>query len=184
MQHFNFTPFPEMRTERLLLRNFTMEDAPALFYLKSNKEILKYLDRAPQKNISESEVFIKDLLEQQSANTAVLWAITLREKPEEMIGNIGYWRLIKEHHRAEIGYSLHNSFWKMGIMDEALKAVIAYGFKKMKLHSIEANINPENLSSQLLLERNGFIREGFFKENYYYDGAFTDSAIYSLLNKK
>ncbi|MEO5942245.1 MAG: GNAT family N-acetyltransferase [Ferruginibacter sp.] len=184
MQHYNFNPFPEMRTERLLLRSLTMEDAPALFYLKSNKEILKYLDRAPQKNITESEIFLKDLFEQQAANTAVLWAIALKEKPAEMIGNIGYWRLIKEHHRAEIGYSLNNSFWKMGIMDEALKAVIAYGLKKMKLHSIEANINPDNLSSQLLLERNEFLREGYFKENYYYDGAFTDSAIYSLLNKK
>jgi ribosomal-protein-alanine N-acetyltransferase len=52
----------------------------------------------------------------------------------------------------------------------------------MKLHSIEANVNPNNLSSIKLLERNNFIREGYFKENYFFNGKFSDSAIYSLIS--
>jgi ribosomal-protein-alanine N-acetyltransferase len=53
----------------------------------------------------------------------------------------------------------------------------------MNLHSIEANINPENIASRKLLEKTGFVREAYFKENYFFNGKFIDSEIYSLLNK-
>jgi ribosomal-protein-alanine N-acetyltransferase len=69
-------------------------------------------------------------------------------------------------------------------MHEALEIVLDYGFGKIKLHSVEANANPENAASIKLLERNGFIREGYFKENYFFNGKFSDSAIYSLLANK
>jgi ribosomal-protein-alanine N-acetyltransferase len=51
----------------------------------------------------------------------------------------------------------------------------------MKLHSVEADVNPANQPSIKLLERNNFVREAYFKENYFYDGKFLDSAIYTLL---
>ena len=89
----------------------------------------------------------------------------------------------KEHYRAEIGYLLHPDYQQKGIMDEALKAVIKYGFETMQLHSIEANVNPANAASMKLLEKNGFVKEAYFKENYFYNGQFLDSVIYSLLNK-
>jgi ribosomal-protein-alanine N-acetyltransferase len=69
-------------------------------------------------------------------------------------------------------------------MSEALQAVINYGFTSIKLHSITANVNPNNQPSIRLLEKNGFVREGYYKENYYYNGKFLDSAIYSLLTPK
>ena len=85
------------------------------------------------------------------------------------------------NYRAEIGYRLHPAQHGKGIMNEALKAVLDYGFNVMNLHSVEANTNPGNKESISLLERNGFIREGYFKENYFYDGKFLDSAVYSLV---
>ena len=66
-------------------------------------------------------------------------------------------------------------------MDEAMKGVLQYGFETMKLHSVEANVNPGNNASTKVLEKNGFVKEAYFKENYYYNGKFIDSAIYSLL---
>lgn len=66
-------------------------------------------------------------------------------------------------------------------MKEALKPVLQYAFTKMNLHSIEANINPDNIASAALLESCGFIKEAYHKENYYYDGVFYDSVIYSKL---
>jgi ribosomal-protein-alanine N-acetyltransferase len=62
-------------------------------------------------------------------------------------------------------------------------AVMEYGFGTMKLHSLEANVNPDNKASIKLLERNNFIKEAHFKENYFYDERYLDSAIYSLLNQ-
>ena len=67
-------------------------------------------------------------------------------------------------------------------MKEAMDAVLEYGFKEMKLHSIEANVDPGNQPSIKLLEKKGFIKEAHFKENMFFNGSFLDSAIYSLLN--
>ena len=66
-------------------------------------------------------------------------------------------------------------------MQEAFNKVLEFGFNSMNLHSIEANVNPENKASIKLLERNNFIREAYFRENYFFDGKFLDTAIYSLL---
>ena len=92
--------------------------------------------------------------------------------------------LQKENFRAEIGYALLPDYYKKGIADEALKAVIDYGFNTMNLHSIEANLNPDNIASAELLEKNNFEKEAYFKENYYFEGKFIDSLIYSLLTHK
>ena len=74
------------------------------------------------------------------------------------------------------------SEWKKGYMNEAIKRVIDFGFHSMKLHSIEANINPNNIASAQLLKKYHFIKEAYFKEDYYFNGKFLDSEIYSLLN--
>jgi ribosomal-protein-alanine N-acetyltransferase len=67
-------------------------------------------------------------------------------------------------------------------MKEALIKVIDYGFNEMKLHSIEAHINPENAASAAILEATGFVREAYFKEDFFYKGEFSDTAIYSKLH--
>lgn len=110
----------------------------------------------------------------------ITWAITLKEDTK-LIGTICFWNIQKEHYRAEIGYVLHPDFQRKGIMQEAIAEVIKFGFQVMKLHSIEANTNPNNTSSIRLLERNKFIREGYFRENYFYNGKFYDSVVYALL---
>jgi ribosomal-protein-alanine N-acetyltransferase len=76
---------------------------------------------------------------------------------------------------------LHTAYQGKGLMHEALSCVLDYGFSVMKLHSVEANVNPANEVSIKLLERSNFAREAYHKENFYYNGQFLDSAIYSLL---
>ena len=101
-----------------------------------------------------------------------------------MIGMAGLWRIMKEHHRAEIGYTLLPELWNKGLMSEVLKKIIHFGFYEINLHSIEANINPENLASKKVLEKAGFKQEAYFRQNYFYNGQFLDSAIYSLITDK
>ncbi|MDQ6787925.1 MAG: GNAT family N-acetyltransferase, partial [Acidobacteriota bacterium] len=98
-----------------------------------------------------------------------------------MIGTINFWKIKKENYRAEIGYMLDADYHGRGIMNEAIRAVLRFGFGEMNLHSVEANVNPDNAASIRLLEKNGFVREAYFKENYFFGGKFLDSAIYSLL---
>jgi ribosomal-protein-alanine N-acetyltransferase len=182
MLQLQFDPYPTIHTDRLAMRCMTLADAPEMFYLRSHPRVMQYLDRAPCKDLTEAENKIKEILELQANNDGINWAINVKPSTE-MIGNIGIWRLQKEHFRGEIGYVLHPDYHRQGLMSEAMAEVINYAFHTMGLHSLEANVNPENSASIALLEKHGFVREAYFRENYFWDGKFLDSAIYSLVNK-
>lgn len=177
----DFSFFPEIKTARLLLRRMTNDDAAEILNLRSSEEVMQYIDRERAVTIKDAEVFLGRINASIDSNNGILWGITLKEDPEKLIGNIGFWRLIKEHYRAEVGYMLNPAFWKKGIMKEALHEVISFGFNSMNLHSIEANINPGNAASAGLLESTGFIKEAYFKEDFFFNGAFHDTIIYSRL---
>jgi ribosomal-protein-alanine N-acetyltransferase len=68
-------------------------------------------------------------------------------------------------------------------MSEAIKAVLEYGFEQMGLHSVEAIIDPKNIASERVLQKNGFVKEAHILENEFWDGKFLDTAIYSLLRR-
>jgi ribosomal-protein-alanine N-acetyltransferase len=179
----NFAPFPILYTERLTLRQVMKNDAHELFLLRSNKTVMNFIDRPIAATLRDALQLIEKINESLVNNEGITWAITLKSYGA-LIGTIGYWRIVKEHYRAEIGYLLNPELQGQGIMHEAINAVLDYGFKTMKLHSVEANVNPANTDSIKLLERNNFIKEAHFKENYYYNGKFLDSVIYSLLAPK
>lgn len=183
MLELNFSPFPEIRTKRLLLRKIMDADAPEIWFLRSDETVMKYIDREKPKSQQEGLDFIKKVNATIDKNECIMWAIALQDNPGKLIGNIGFWRIINQHYRAEIGYMLHPDFWNKGMMKEALHAAANFGFNQMKLHSIEAQINPDNVASGMLLEKAGFIREAYFKEDFFFKGKFIDTAIYSLLNK-
>jgi [ribosomal protein S5]-alanine N-acetyltransferase len=181
MVEINNKPFPILNTPRLILREIGADDAEEVFFLRSDPDMLRYLDRAPAKSIDEALQWIRLINDSTDKNEGVTWAIALKDQPK-LIGTITFWNVKKEHYRAEIGYALHTAHRGKGIMREAMAAVLDYGFKKLKLHSVEANVNPGNLPSIKILEKNQFVREAYHRENYYYNGKFLDSAIYSLIN--
>jgi len=178
-----FSPFPEITTQRLLLRSIEKTDAPEILFLRSDETVMQYIDREKTKTLEEAEEFINKIKTAAETNEGIMWAIALIDQPDILIGTIGFWRLIKQHYRAEVGYMLHPAHWNKAIMQEALLAAVKYGFGSMKLHSIEAHINPDNVASGVLLEKCGFTREAYFKEDFYFRGKFIDSAVYSLLTK-
>ncbi len=180
MLTITFKPFPEIQTQRLLLREITVLDANEIFFLRSDKEVLKYIDKPPAKTLDDALEFILRINTLKENNQGINWAITIKGS-DILIGNICLWNIKPEHHRAEVGYVLHPQHHGKGIMQEAIKAVLDYGFQTLQLHSIEANVNPANTSSIKLLVRNNFVREAYFRENYFFNNQFLDTAIYSLL---
>lgn len=176
----DFTPFPELKTKRLLLRQITVKDVEEIFFLRSDPAILKYVDKAPAASREEAKDYIKRINTLIQGNESILWGITVT--PEDpIIGTVCFWNVEKENDRAETGFVLHTSFQGKGIMKEALSAVLQYGFDIMKLHSVFANVNPLNESSINLLNSLGFQKEAYFKENYFYNGKFYDTAVYTML---
>ncbi|MEJ7556870.1 MAG: GNAT family N-acetyltransferase [Pedobacter sp.] len=171
-----------MESDRLILREHTLNDAEAWFKLRHNPDVMRYIDRDSPTNLAEVEGYLDSLISGFEQGESMGWVIALKEDPTQMIGNIVFWRLDFANYRAEIGYLLDPVHWRKGLLSEALKVVITFAFEEMKLHSIEANINPENEASKKLLLKHGFVKEAYFRENYYYSGRFLDSEIYSLVH--
>jgi len=105
----DFSSFPELFTERLVLRKTVLNDAPEVFFLRSDPQVLKYLGREPCTSLDEAKTFIELLTRNLDNNDAVAWAIALKDKPGIMIGSISYWNMDKAAYRSEIGYVLHSS---------------------------------------------------------------------------
>ena len=177
-----FGVFPKLETERLLLTEFFKSDAEELFKIRSDERVQKYLDRDLHKTVEESELMIDGMINTYNSKEGINWIIRKKDSLN-VIGYIGYWRMIRNNVRAEIGYAMKPEYWGNGYMQEALSKVIKFGFNEFCLHSIEANVNPDNANSIKLLEKFGFKKEAYFKEDYFYNGKFLDTAIYSLLEK-
>ena len=182
MLTLNFAPFPNLETERLLLRRVNPTDIKEIFALRSNPQTMQYIPRPLLKPDAHALQHLPMIDTKIETNEGINWAITLKDNPK-LIGVIGHYRIKPEHYRAEIGYMLLPEYHGKGIVSEAVKEAVNYGFQVMKLHSIEAIIDPDNHASAKVLEKNGFIKEAHLKENEFFDGRFLDSVIYSILNK-
>jgi ribosomal-protein-alanine N-acetyltransferase len=182
MLTINFSPFPNLETERLLLRRVDSNDVKEIFALRSNPETMKYIPRPLVKTDEDALEHIAMIDTKIDSNEGINWAITLKDNPK-LIGIIGHYRIKPEHYRAEIGYMLLPEYQGKGIISEAVREAVKYGFNVMNLHSIEAIIAPENYGSAKVLEKNGFVKEAHLRENEFYEGRFLDTVIYSILNK-
>lgn len=183
MLEINFLPFPILKTQRLLLRQVNANDADTLWSLRSNDEVMRYIPRPYLKSREDALELIAMFDDKIENGIGINWGITFLDNPEKIIGIIGHYRMKPEHYRAEVGYMIFPEYNGKGIVSEALQVVVEYGFKEMKLHSIEAILDPENKGSEKVLLKNGFVKEGHFIESEYYEGRFLDSVIYSKLNK-
>jgi ribosomal-protein-alanine N-acetyltransferase len=182
MLTINFNPFPNLETERLLLRRVNEKDVNEIFALRSNPETMKYIPRPLAKSIADALEHIETIDAKIDTNEGINWAITYKND-SKLIGIIGHYRIKPEHYRAEVGYMLLPEYNGKGIITEAVQEVVKYGFNEMKLHSIEAIISPENFGSEKVLQKCGFAKEAHLKENEFYEGRFLDTVIYSILNK-
>ncbi|GAA3924682.1 GNAT family N-acetyltransferase [Hymenobacter algoricola] len=180
MLTFPFEPFPTLTTARLTLRQLQPADAPDLLVLRADPAVMQFIPRPLAQSVAEVEEHIALVNARTAQGKSVNWALARRDT-NQVVGTIGYVDLLPEHFRAEVGYLLHPACQGQGLMQEALAAVLDYGFEQLHLHSVAAIIDPLNEASARLLERNGFVQEGHFRENEFYNGRFLDAVHYSLL---
>lgn len=151
-----FTPFPDLFTERLHLRQLAMSDEHEMYVQRSDPRIIRYLDRPKAKDLDAARQFIQNINAGIAANQAIFWAIALKNDPT-LIGTICLWNIAPEKSSAELGYALHPDFQGKGYMQEALEKVVHYGFSVMQAKKIDAFSHPENEPSIRLLQKNNFI---------------------------
>jgi len=177
MENIRFTPFPTLTTERLTLRQMTMDDENEVFALRADPSVSAFIGRPLAQSVDEARRFIEKINDGLARNESPYWAIALKDE-NKLIGTICLWNIVAEQAKAEIGYELVPAHQGKGIMQEAFTAVVRYGFERMKLDTIEALPSPNNERSIKLLERNHFVRTGNLR-----DGDF-EMVIYTLKNRE
>ena len=183
MNPIPFLPFQNLESERLFLRQLTLDDVHEVFELRSNPDIMKYIPRPLVTNLDEAQAHINMINDKIESGEAINWGVTLKNE-NKLLGIIGHYRIKWEDFRSEIGYMFLPEVYGKGIATEAVQLIVKYGFETLKMHSLEGVIDPENIASARVLEKNDFVKEAHFIENQYYNGKFIDTAIYSLLHKK
>ena len=177
-----FKTFPQIETSKLILRELKHSDAKDLFSFMSDEETLKNNLMLSHKKIEETDKLITTLKKQHDKKREIRWGITLKDN-DCIIGTIGYFNISAQNFRTEVGGILAKQHWRGGIMKEALKVILSFGFEKMAFNKIYGLISPDNIASISLGEKFGFRKEGLLREGKFLNGKFYDLEVYALLKK-
>jgi [ribosomal protein S5]-alanine N-acetyltransferase len=179
-----------LKTERLLLRPISEDDADILWPYVSNPEISKDMSWEAHKSISDTRAFIDGTLANMKAGKTITWCIYFEEK---FCGVFSLISILRTHRaltydRAELAYWLGPEFQGKGIMTEAGKKVIEYGFSVLKLNKIVVGHHVNNKNSENLILRLGFKflyeeQEVFKKNNEWITCKFYELRAKEYLNK-
>lgn len=171
--------FPELDTQRFLLRQIMPEDQNLIFKGLSDPLVIPFYG-VQYKSFEETKAqmdFYDNLLKE---HTGIWWKIIDRVTGQ-FAGACGMNSYSAVHEKAEIGYWLLPGFWKKGIMPEVIPIMTAYLFSNWKLHRLEAVIEEGNETSYRLVEKLGFIFEGKLRESEIKNGKHISLYMYSLL---
>ena len=181
-QEVEFTEFPVLQTERLILRDLEPQDAADVLVFRGDPYVQRYNSR-PLKDLSEALDFIQEHDAMYLRQDGILWGVTLKG-PGRVIGSVGFGQWSYSN-RAMLGYDLAHEYWGRGIASEAVREIIRFGFGPMRLNRIEAATIEDNHESRRLLDRLGFTLEGIRREySLEDDGQYHGSAMYGLLKSE
>lgn len=178
-----FREFPVLKTKRLILRQPTMKDVEWYYEYFSRPEIVWGGGEPGPKNMSAArKEFMNYLIDLYRKRRGFRWIITLKGEGRP-IGTLGFYKWAPSaSYQAEMGYDLEKEQWGKGIMSEAMKAVVSFGFEKMELNRIEVYVMPRNKRSIKMIKNLGFQREGLLRQRFFDEfGNYADDILFSML---
>ena len=152
---FKFEHFPVLSTERLILRDTLLSDAEKILFLRSDKVVNKFISRPLTTGLPETITWINMVQNGFDDRSTINWSICLKEK-NKMIGTICFWNFSEDRKTAEIGYGLDPAYFNQGLMSEALKSILKFGFQELELENMEAYTHFANEASIRLLLKHNF----------------------------
>lgn len=179
---------PRLETPRLILRVPTPADAGAMTdFVSDNREHL-----APWEPLRDDRYFTEEYwkaeLERMIQRAHTLTSLTFVLEPRgeavpAIIGRCTFSGIARGPFQAAyLGYALDRRAVGGGLMEEALRAAVAYCFGELNLHRIMANYMPSNTRSAKLLRRLGFVPEGYARDYLLLAGNWQDHILNSLTN--
>lgn len=174
------TEQPTLSTERLILRPFTLADAPDVLRLAGDRDIASTTLNIPHPyEPGMAETWIATHSEAFDRGETVTFAL-VRRVDHTFIGAMGL-RLEPEHHRAELGYWIGKPYWNQGLASEAARAVVRYGFEALGVNRIYASHLTRNPASGRVMQKVGMAYEGRLRQHILKWGVFEDLELYAIL---
>jgi ribosomal-protein-alanine N-acetyltransferase len=171
---------PTLRTPRLALRSLTAADIADVFAVFSDPVVIRYWDGPLMSTREDVIKYLGQIHNGFRRREFFQWGIA-DASSDTVVGTCTLGQLSAIHQRCEIGFALQQGHWGKGLGSEAVGAVIDFAFEVVKMHRIEADVDPRNDRSLRLLERFGFEREGLLRERYYLHGERQDAVLMGLL---
>lgn len=156
----------EIKTERLILREFEDADAERLFLMDSNPEVVKYTGVLPVTELYESEHIIR-MIRKQYIDYGTGRLAVVEQKSGLFIGWCGLKFCIEANgykNFYDLGYRFLPEYWGKGYASEAAKASLEYGFRELNMDTVYADVHHENTASHHLMKKLGFIKTGELTE--------------------
>lgn len=171
-----------LETERLVLRPFVMEDAPAMYEnWADDPQVTKYLTWEPHKDVEETGKILAEWIEGYSCGSRYNWAIALKESEDVVIGNISVPEQNPKVESVTIGYCLGKNWWRQGIMTEAFKEVIRFFFEDEGANRVEALHDIRNPGSGKVMAACGLKKEGTLRQAGWNIQGICDECIYGIV---
>jgi ribosomal-protein-alanine N-acetyltransferase len=174
------TPQPSLTTARLMLRPFTLADAPDVQRYASDRDVAATTLTIPHPYPDDgAEKWIGTHAARYADGRLASFAIIERESGA-LAGAIGL-HLELAHNRAELGYWIGKPFWGRGYATEAAEAMIGFGFEVLGLNKIHAAHFTKNAASARVIEKVGMTFEGHLREHDLKWGVYEDIKVYGIL---
>ena len=174
--------FPVLHTERLDLIEVQSIHLDDLFLLFGDEEVTRFYNLVPFQTPDDGRKFIEWYHTRFNQGLSIRWGIALKGK-QNIIGTVGFNNYTKNH-RANIGYDLQQQYWNNGYITEALKAVIDFGFTKLHINRVEAEVMQGNYASEKVLTKLNFTKEGILRQWMFWNNQYYDISMYSLLRSE
>ncbi len=175
-----FSSLPTITTERLILKRILPENAEDMYEYASRQDVTQFLLWSPHVNLRETKGYIEYLQREYRKGNYADWGITLRSSGK-FVGTIGFANLDLANNWGELGYVLNPAYHGMGIMTEALGAVLELAFRELSLHRVQLRIMDGNADSEKLARRMGFVYEGLVRDSVFAKGSYRRIHLYSML---
>lgn len=173
--------FPEIESKRITLRELNEDDSASLFEVFSDERAMKYWDSEIHKDIAVTIHGLRHMKSLWYSQQGVSWGILLKQS-QEIIGQCSFhsWNIYNKE--SQLGYIINPKYWGMGLGCEVLRLVVNFGFNELGLKTILAEIDPDNIPSSIILEKNGFILIETKKNDLKTNNVYHDTNIYKLSN--
>lgn len=170
-----------LETERLILRQFKLSDLDDFYEYAKNPKVGIEAGWKPHNDREESKIILKFFVKDK-----FIWALELKEN-KKVIGSIGLHDDTKRDgiNSKMIGYVLSEKYWGKGLMVEAVKAIMKYGFENLALEVISIYHYEANIRSKRVIEKCGFKYEGTLRRAIRrFDNQVKNDVCYSLLREE